>query len=128
MRDRHKTFLLQIFKDCFYCSKNFIHTKLRLFEWLPYFHNLKVFPNAVILKELFKSRDLNKFTVIHPTKYLLSSHYVLSCSHCKESSKQNKKKLLILSSRAWKQQIDKHVIEFQFVIRDKKENQSERTE
>lgn len=32
MRDRHNTFFLQIFKDCFYCSKNFIHTKLRLFE------------------------------------------------------------------------------------------------
>lgn len=38
------------------------------------------------------------------------------------------KKLLILCSRHWKQQIDKYVIEFQFVIRVKKENQSERTE
>lgn len=70
-------------------------------------------PNAVILKELFKSTDLNNFTVIHPTKYLSSSHYVPSCSHCKELNKQNKnKKALILCSRHWKQQIDKYVIEF----------------
>lgn len=38
------------------------------------------------------------------------------------------KKPLILYSRDWKQQIEKYVIEFQFVIRVKKKNQSERIE